>query len=356
MHTPSRHSGGVLVFFAIVADAGPFLQRAKVAEDGGVATSCAAMEASYKAQEGCTGVCRTVATVENLGVVHAVCDRTGNEPKVYLELNFSDWMALTPSSEFEDFTINVPEGCPPFNHVFVALASPGHPPWDMRGFLPGERDGGYGRTHVDIHFIVVTQEEREAMTVCTPLASNPIQCDLSADDDATMKFQNLPDPAYTTGFFEDPNFGGHSIIGHGTHLFPDTDADIVRCNSTGPNGNWEDCQNQYISAYPDSMNTCGYAGCAIQDFNCTCGYWHDGVSPILNVIDGMVLGNEIMPTLDHASMLGTELANPYLDPYPQAEKYQSSGYQPQATISNRTADGKLQFGLLLSSECSTADS
>ena len=39
------------------------------------------------------------------------------------------------------------------------------------------------------------------------------------------------------------------------------------------------------------------------DLNCTCPFWDDGMTAILNVYDGKVLGNEVMPTLGIVKML-----------------------------------------------------
>ena len=49
------------------------------------------------------------------------------------------------------------------------------------------------------------------------------------------------------------------------------------------------------------------------------------VSPILNSYNGRVIGNEIMPALDHVARLGSTLSNPYYDAYPQPAKYQNDG-------------------------------
>ena len=136
--------------------------------------------------------------------------------------------------------------------------------------------GGFGRPHFDIHFMVHPDDERVDMTVCTALATNPIQCDLSATDDATTKFSVLPDPEYMVGFFNDDSFGGHAVIGHGMHLIANVDVDVATCTSNGTYGNWADCHNQFISAYPASMGSCGSPGCAFVDHNCSCGYWQDG--------------------------------------------------------------------------------
>jgi hypothetical protein len=88
---------------------------------------------------------------------------------------------------------------------------------------------------------------------------------------------------------------------------------------------------------------------------CACSCSSTGNSPILNVFNGQVYGNEIMPSLAHATMLadGT-LANPYFETFPTAAKYEKPGYQPIMTRSALTDQGKLQFGLVLDSEYTQA--
>ena len=74
-------------------------------------------------------------------------------------------------------------------------------------------------------------EERERVTHdCTPNVPGPqnargdfIQCSDAATDEATRKFFKLPPTEYMTGFAQDPTYGDHAIVGHGTHLLPATD-------------------------------------------------------------------------------------------------------------------------------------
>ena len=76
---------------------------------------------------------------------------------------------------------------------------------------------------VDVHFFVVTIEEREHLTNdCTTNNPGPqntlgefIQCSDLSTDESTQKFFKMPPPDYTTGFTQDTNFGDHAIIGHG---------------------------------------------------------------------------------------------------------------------------------------------
>ena len=74
-----------------------------------------------------------------------------------------------------------------------------------------------------------TEEERLTDN-CTPVVPGPqnargdfIQCSDTATDEATRKFFKLPPPEYMTGFAQDPTYGDHAIVGHGTHLLPATD-------------------------------------------------------------------------------------------------------------------------------------
>merc|ERR1712060_632221 len=227
-----------------------------------------------------------------------------------------------------------PTGCAPFKHAYVTYA-PGqsHPPWDFRQ-ANGEAPGGYGVAHIDVHFMVKTVAERESLTAtCTtvPGATNSfgelIQCSDTATDAETLKFFNLPSPEETTGFGRDTTFGDHAVRGHGLHLIPLTDMQPggpATCSSTGPFGTWADCQNQFLSVV---------FGGAFVDSNCTCGLWEDGTTAILNVYNGEVMGNEVMPTLDVVTMLQSgDLPNPYYEIYPQAQAYATPGYRPVQTM------------------------
>merc|ERR1712166_926402 len=280
------------------------------AQFNGTQTTCGNVKHNFQQQGCCSKKYNNTKLIPGVGLVSAVCDRTTDSPLVYLEFDSSDLAAINGGSVIADFSIDLPAGCPPYAHVFTSFASPGHPAWDMRSFAGGV-DGGFGRPQFDIHFMAHSDDERVDMTVCTALADNPIQCDLSATDDATTKFTVLPDAEYMVGFFNDDSFGGHAVIGHGMHLIANVDVDVATCTSNGTYGNWADCHNQFISAYPASMGSCGSPGCAFVDHNCSCGYWQDGVSPILNSYNGRVIGNEIMPALDHVARLGSTLSNPY---------------------------------------------
>ena len=76
-------------------------------------------------------------------------------------------------------------------------------------------------------------------------------------------------------------------------------SDPASANSKAGMG-WLDCHSQFL----------GGAGIGppgtvplFTDLNCTCPFWDDGMTAILNVYDGKVLGNEVMPTLGHVKML-----------------------------------------------------
>ena len=56
---------------------------------------------------------------------------------------------------------------------------------------------------------------------------------------------------------------------------------------------WLDCHSQFL----------GGAVALFTDLNCTCPFWDDGMTAILNVYNGKVLGNEVMPTLNIVKML-----------------------------------------------------
>ena len=270
---------------------------------------------------------RTEATLEQLGKVAVVCDIANNQ--IYLEVDYAAFVGLAAPLLA---SIDAPPGCPPFEHVLFSFEPLGHPAWDGKG-------GGYGVPHTDVHFFMISSEEREALTGNCTLYQGAGNCDVFVA--ANAPFFNLPDADYTTGFFEDDTFGGHAVPRHGMHLLADTDAaGPASCASTGPTGIWVDCLNQQLSIFDG----------AFVDQNCTCGVWADGVSAILNVFDGHVVGNEIMPTLAHALALGVTLANPYLEAYPTANKYEISGYQPVQTRSHKTDDGFLQLGLVLDSK------
>ena len=76
-------------------------------------------------------------------------------------------------------------------------------------------------------------------------------------------------------------------------------SDPASANSIAGMG-WLDCHSQFL----------GGAGIGppgtvphFTDLNCTCPFWDDGTTAILNTYDGKVLGNEVMPTLAMPKML-----------------------------------------------------
>ena len=295
---------------------------------------------------------RTSYHQEDLGHLDIVCDTCGSSPMLYLEADAAKWEGLNQVMTGFDVSIPVPEGCPPFKHAYVSYAvGQVHPPFDGRQFN-GELPGGYGQPHVDLHFMVVTEAEREALTgTCVTLDQGPrnsmgelSQCDIGSSDEQNLKFVNLPPAEYTTGFAADSTFGGAAIVGHGMHLTPETDLQPggpATCTSSGPAGNWVDCLNQFQSFV---------VGGAFVDSSCTCGYWDDGTTPIMNVFDGKVIGNEVMPAIGIVGRLRSgALENPYYEEYPIAEKYDTSGHQPFKTMGALVGD-KLRVGLLLSGE------
>ena len=137
-----------------------------------------------------------------------VCDLRGTNPLVYVQMAADTWTALADVSSGSDYSVAVPEGCRPFDHVFLSYAvGSSHPPWDGRQFLGG-RPGGYGTPHVDVHFVKDSVAERESLTsecawaVPGPVnaAGEPQLCNISATDAATRRFFALPPPDLTVGF------------------------------------------------------------------------------------------------------------------------------------------------------------
>jgi len=299
---------------------------------------------------------------ETLGIIKVVCDKAGHNPLLYMEVDATKFQNLAAVMNGLDIDIPVPPECPPFKNAFLSFpVGQVHPPFDGRQFSGG-RPGGYGMPHVDVHFLVVTGEERISLTQgCAVVEQGPsdslgnkIQCDYSVMNDGMKKFVNAPPPEYTTGFVEAVTFGGHAIVGHGLHMIPKIDMIGTGhgpglCMSTGPTESWVDCMTQFMSF----VN-----GGAFVEQNCTCGYWHDMTSAILNVFDGKVLGNEVMPALGIVDLLKSgALPNPYMEDYPTAMKYDSTGHQAVATLNEFVASSNVfRAGLVLSDKHTTADS
>jgi len=298
------------------------------------------------------------ANFPGFGQVRLVCDATGAQPRLYAEVSSADFeqaqgpppLQLADNSEF---ALSLSPDCDQvfssYKHLFLSWALSGHPPWDMRSFAGG-RDGGYGTPHFDAHFYTISVDERESRMHCpTLLDGSPAQCDTSAPDAITAQFLNLPEPAQTTGFFAPQTFGGTSVRYHGTHLHTEADRAIIECQSTGPIGDWRDCANQFVSAFPKSVGTCGRPGCAFQDSNCACGHWDDGVSPVLNVFGGEVIGHEIMSSYRHLQLLKAgDLQNPYFETIPTPDMPRPmSGSRASRTMTELTVESKFRFGIML---------
>mmetsp|Transcript_50640 Transcript_50640/g.162884 ORF Transcript_50640/g.162884 Transcript_50640/m.162884 type:complete len:341 (+) Transcript_50640:47-1069(+) len=283
----------------------------------------------------------TKLMVEGLGEVRLVCERESSESlKLYVEADANAWENLASFSSGFEVSIMAPSGCDPYKHAFLTFGAGGHPPWDGRQFN-GERPGGYGVPHLDVHFFVVTPAEREALTgTCKVFDPGPadskgqlLQCNETAPE--TSAFMKLPPAEYITGFSHDGAFGGHSIRFHGHHLVPDDDlapGGPAHCVSTGPSSGgpagWLDCHEQFLGSVTPNPTEGSFV-----DKDCTCGYWADQISAIVNVYDGQVLGNEAMPTLALAGLLRNgEVPNPFYKPYPQADKYQTAGHRPVSVM------------------------
>ena len=170
----------------------------------------------------------TKLMVEGLGEVRLVCERESSESlKLYVEADANAWENLAVVSTGFEVSIMAPSGCDPYKHAFLTFSAGGHPPWDGRQFN-GERPGGYGVPHLDVHFFVVTPAEREALTgTCKVFDPGPadskgqlLQCNETAPE--TSAFMKLPPAEYITGFSHDGAFGGHSIDSTAFTLCPTT--------------------------------------------------------------------------------------------------------------------------------------
>jgi hypothetical protein len=317
-------------------------------------------------------------TQTGLGVVASVCDYSEGNPKMYLQLDAAAYASIDQGGPF-GFAIEVPEACAPYQHVFVSCNPDGHPPGDGKG-------GGYAVPHCDVHWYVISSEEREELTNvdcftppgcpagqegCPPEGAPPPPVCLpavpeippAAANPENVKFHTLPPVEYISGmggagfraFGAKLSFGGDAIKQHGNHLIIDVDVSLggpAFCDSEGGDGSgWEACQNQLFSP----PGTCDDAAAC----PCTCSTWNggedggplqsDGVSPVLISFDGHVIAFETMPTLGHTLMLGDTLPNPYEEEYPRLDKYELTAHVPVATWSYKEGD-KLQLGLKLSEE------
>eukprot|EP00041_Stephanoeca_diplocostata_P007032 m.97157 g.97157 ORF g.97157 m.97157 type:complete len:402 (+) comp16690_c0_seq1:200-1405(+) len=119
-----------------------------------------------------------------------------------------------------------------YKSVFLGGNTQGHPPFDAHG-------GGYGLQHYDAHFNLV-EAAVQAAYVCADVTTVPIQCDTASTDSSNLEFLEFPDEEQLTGFYLDDTFGGHAIIGHGTHWTAIEDAEL---GVTTPNEgfHWTDC-------------------------------------------------------------------------------------------------------------------
>ena len=238
---------------------------------------------------------RTVAGVMDALDIKAVCEvpTDGGPRKIYLDMDAEAFEALA-GPPGPDNSMSLPidtTDCEPFKSAYINFSPGGHPAWDGKG-------DGYGVNHFDIHFYTITEDARRAlMGTCVqpPGAGN---CDASAPENAP--FYVLPDAPYITGFVEGDTFGGHAVPGHGLHLLPveDTaDGGPAACKSTGPAGDWRDCQAQQLSL----LGVPGFENST--DQGCACGTWTNGVSPILLSYDGQVVASEIMASQQHVKDL-----------------------------------------------------
>jgi len=236
------------------------------------------------------------------------------------------------------------------NMGFLAFNPMGHPSLDFYG-------GGYGVPHWDMHFFNPSAADTEAggdvdVSSCAVTGPVPVLCDQISTDPRNIKFNTLPPAEEITGYYEDPNWGGHAIIGHGLHLLdgrgalPGGPLDITLNNNgiTSPVG-------------PPPYAICLMQGDGV-DRGCRLGQW-DGLDPVLLTYNGKVIAQEPMFTSGLIStMAGLITASSPLEvrvqkPFPTAEKQSSK--KAMATdvyiAIDRNVDGDkvAQIGLVLDS-------
>jgi len=263
-----------------------------------------------------------------------VCSFSADAPKggarMYVEMDYEAYVNYDGANFEAD--IAVPAGCEPFEHMYLTFGPFGHPAWDGKG-------NGYGQKHFDIHFYVISNAERvEKMGECVtyPGAGNCAPPGTVPGSDANAGFFEEADATYTTGFYnEQVEFGRHAVPGHGLHLIYAEDARAggpAACESSGENGDWQDCLAQQLSVLQANPPGTG----VFVDHGCTCGTWDTGVSPVAISYGGEVVAWETMPTVTHPTLLEDTLGNPYLGPFPEAEAYAREGLRPSATYSHKT--------------------
>jgi len=194
----------------------------------------------------------------------------------------------------------VPPGNHPFVHAFAAWNPQGHPAVDGFG-------GGYGTPHMDLHFFVITPEEREELAVCTSFPPCP-------EDEVSKHIYNFPPSSVVApDFFIDDTFGGHGVPNHGMHWLWKGDLPLITPLGTGtepvqgPPG-WLPCLLQYTGQSPDQ-------GCRLAD-------WYPGLSPVYISLAGKTAAHEAMFSKDFIRRLKSGLiSNPYKLSYPATEQH-----------------------------------
>jgi hypothetical protein len=155
--------------------------------------------------------------------------------------------------------------------------------------------GGYGVRHWDAHFYTVSVADTEAggvydLSSCAT-TNIPILCDVTGvvgmSDPRNQKFMLDPPADYVPDDFQhDYMFGGHSVIGHGTHWIETSDFSpggpmYYTVNGVGPDPNdpmgWLACAQQQ----PDNLGSQTDQGCRF-------GTWA-GLSNSLITFDGKVV-------------------------------------------------------------------
>ena len=369
--SPAARAGRVLAVFAIAFVAFVTVNSLRGGTTSVSVPSISALtaEASAALKFESPSVTITSSSHPALGTVQAICDKSGPAPKLYVNISYAKWTALdgpeNPNRAGFWLSFDLPEGCEPFKSVFMSyeVGGSGHPPFDGRQFN-GEAPGGFGVPHSDVHFWTISDAERMALVgygscVTIPHAANtptgkPEVCNqqAAATDAATAKYYSFPPREYTSGFEEITIFGGAAVVGHGNHMATVEDnagpgACTLAPGSPAPQGPpWLGCMQQFLGVV---------TGAGWVERNCSCGPWTAMSSPVMITYDGKVYGNEVMPMVALADQIAAgNKPNPYLQLWPQAEKYSTSGYQTTHTFS-AVSGGAYQTGLVLSPTWRDAD-
>lgn len=168
--------------------------------------------------------------------------------------------------------------------------------------------------HMDLHFFVVTAEEREAKAKCSSFPPCPV-------DNTSAAIYDFPPPAVVApDFYIDETFGGHGVPGHGMHWLWKGDLPLTTPLGTGTEPvagppNWLPCLVQATGG-PD-------AGCRLAD-------WYPGLTPIYISLDGKTAAHEAMFSKDFLRRVKSGLiSNPYKLSYPATERLVTDNVPPK---------------------------